>query len=81
MNLIKWLLVWNKISPPSVEYIVARLINPKISKDRKQKVINHETPKIWDKYNASLKIPKLRFDSIGLLNQSRKFVLESKNNK
>ena len=27
-NFVKWLFVWNKTLPPSVEYIVARLINP-----------------------------------------------------
>ena len=28
INLVKWLLVWNSTLPPSVEYIVARLIKP-----------------------------------------------------
>jgi hypothetical protein len=28
-NLKKWLFVWNKTFPPSVEYMVARLMKPK----------------------------------------------------
>ena len=28
ISFMKWFLVWKSISPPSVEYIVARLINP-----------------------------------------------------
>ena len=31
-NLIKWLLVWYRISPPSVEYIDKELTTPRINK-------------------------------------------------